>query len=158
MNLISLTAMIFLFAAPSDTTEMSSPSFVADSDWDLFSTEEDNDGDISLEEISDIAKAIPPVPGHLDDCSSHVNETQTSEPQNCKQEDDISNNESIKLENLYDSDTTSTQLSNISETLLQSSSPSPTSSSQFPNYDKLQNLPTEIVERPRFLFFFASNL
>ena len=129
---------------------MSSPSFTADSDWDLFLTEEVNDGDIFFKEISDIGKVISRVQEHLDDCSSDVNETQMSEPQNGKQEDDISHDELIKLEDLYDSDTTSTQLSNISETFLESSSPSPTSSSQFPNYDKLQNLPTEIVERPRF--------
>ena len=137
---------------------MSSPSFTADSDWDLFSTEEDNDGDISIEEMSDITEVLPPVPDHLDNCSSNANETQISEPQDRKQEDDISSDEFIKLEDLYDSDTTSTQSTNTFETLLESSpSPSPTSSPQFPDYDQLQNLPNEIVERPRFLFFFTSN-
>lgn len=149
--------MIFLFTTinrSSDTTEMSSPSFTADSDWDLFSTEEDNDGDISIEEISDVTKVFS-LPDQLGSCSPNANEQ--IELQGCKREGDISSNEFIKLEDLYDSDITSTQSTNTFKTLLESSlSPSPTTSLQFPNYDQLQNLPNEIVERPRCLSFFTS--
>lgn len=147
--------MIFLFI---HSSEMSSPSFTADSDWDLFSTEEDEEEDISIEEMSDITGVSALVPDHLDDCSSDGNETQKSEAQDVKQEGDTSSDEFIKLEDLYDSNTTSTQSTYASETLLESSpSPPPTSSPHIPDYDQLQNLPNEIVERPRFRFFFTSN-
>jgi len=133
-------------------TESSSSSFTIDSDWGLFSTKGDDDGDISIEEMCDNAEVL--FPDHLDESSSNGRYIQ-NERQQCKQGNDNSNDEFIKLEDLYDSDSTSTQLSDTSsETFLQSSV---TLSPRFPDYDQLQNLPNEIVERPKCFLAFTSN-
>ena len=134
----------------SGMTESSSSSFTIDSDWGLFSNGGDDDGNISIEEMCDTTEVFL----FLDEFSSNGRYIQNKRQQ-CKQENDNSNDEFIKLEDLYDSDSTSTQLSDTSsETFLQSSV---TLSPRFPDYDQLQNLPNEIVERPKCLLAFTSN-
>lgn len=113
---------------------------IADSDWELFSIDDDDDEDIiSSEEMTEITEPFD-VPDLRDDLLSN-NETQISK--HIKQEietDDHSVDELINLEELYSISTPSSSL-----TL---SIPHDPLSPPIPEYNHLQNLPNEIVERP----------
>jgi len=124
-----------------------------DSDWSLFLSDSDDVDDISLEDITECS--VPTEePNDLDE-NLFVSDD-TSIP-----EDDITSpttDDFIKLEDLYQDETLdSTQYSqdNISlEDLQESQSNSyssiPSSSPSIPDFDQLQNLPHEIVERSRY--------
>lgn len=130
---------IYLFNSPRSPfrisiPEMASPwSFTTDSDWGLFSASGEDYGNVSLDEMTEIHAR----PFTLD---TRISE----ESQYIKPEDNFSNDEYIKLEDLYDGEAASTQSSKNSLEF------HPQQDCQIPEFDQLQNLPHIIVERPRY--------
>jgi len=127
-----------------------------DTDWDLFASyDEDDDGNISFKKLTELNEFCS-VSNLLNDLSC-THDTQISDDLNdFKQQTEIYNSlmdEVIKLEESYESDSTSTQSTSPSSSLTpHNSSPSlPPATPQIPEFDQLQNLPHEIVERSRFL-------
>jgi hypothetical protein len=131
-----------------------------DTDWELFACyDEDDDGNISFEEITvlDELCSVRDLLNYL----SCTDDTQMSDDlYDLEQQNKIDNrlmDEFIKLEDSYESDSTSTQSTSPSSILTphnnqSSSPPPPPATPQIPAFDQLQNLPHEIVERSRYLY------
>jgi hypothetical protein len=140
----------------SGSIDMATSPITADSDWELFSIDdEDDDTNISLEEMSRIHQ-ISSVPDYYDDSFVEKEGFPTSkESPNLSHEDDtgaILNDELIKLEDLCDSYITPTQPRFLAiESLDHQSTASPPCSTA--DLDQLHNLPLEIVERARSFSF-----
>jgi hypothetical protein len=122
------------------------------SDWDLLLVDNDDDLFVS-EEMSDIIEIFSIPDSSATSISSACNEIRNSLEDyyiNSEEEDSLF----AKLEDLYETDTTSTQPTdpdlNHEEPIQQDSSPT-TIPSYPPEFDQLQNLPYEIVERPRYV-------
>jgi len=124
-----------------------------DSDWSLFLSDSDDVDDISLEDITECS--VPTEePNDLDE-NLFVSDD-TSIP-----EDDITSpttDDFIKLEDLYQDETLDSTdysqdnipLEDLQESQSNSYSSIPSSSPSIPDFDQLQNLPHEIVERSRY--------
>jgi hypothetical protein len=116
-----------------------------DSDWSLFAATDDNE--ISLEDISDINSSLASTDHSLDelffDCDiSSQDLFSSSPPQDYFKLEDISNATEIS----ESVDSLGIHLEDLQES---PSDSSPASSSHIPDFDQLQNLPHEIVERSR---------
>jgi hypothetical protein len=123
-------------------------------DFDLFLISDDDDCFSFNEEMSDAAQQSSTPP--CNDVESSLFEVDDSEItillDYFDYEDDIlsdSEYNSIKSEDLWENDWSSQSTPNLeqSETSTQPDSPPPTT--QPPEFDQLENLPHEIVERPR---------
>jgi len=134
-------------------TELDEDSPPPSPDFDLFLITDD-DGCVSFEEMSDTTHHSSPPP--FDDLETSLIDVDDSENTTLMDyfdevHDIIYDSEynSIKSEDLWENDWSSQSTPNLeqSETSTQPDSPPPTT--QPPEFDQLENLPHEIVERPR---------
>lgn len=134
---------------------MTTSSLVDSFDWDMFSNSDDGNNIISFEEMFEVTE-VSTLPDQLESCPSVEDSIRTFEPLNVFEQgnDNYHLQDAdtfMKLEDFFDSNSTPSQSTVDSQNLSWSNSSLSTSSPSIPEFDQLQNLPYEIVERPRYI-------
>jgi hypothetical protein len=147
----------------SSMSEIANQPFTGGFDWDIFSNGDDEDNSISFEEMFEVTEVSSNL-DQLEHCVSVEDAMIMPEPRNFFEQENNNINAQdadtiIKLEDLFDSDITSSQATVSSGEFVDSQSSTwpnsflSTSSPLIPEFDQLQNLPYEIVQRPRYIPF-----